>query len=525
MIALLVACANVTGLLLARAGVRRREVAIRLSLGASRLALIRQLLIESLLLALPAGVLGYLLAPWGTNALKGLLVGPAGTAIRTNMDLSPDARVLAFTLAVSLGSVLLFGLVPALQATRLDLLHSLRGEAPVGRWQRRLGGAVVVAQVALSVLLLFSAGVLVRGVVTALRVDPGFKAEQVVSVPVSPSGPGYEDPAAQGRFFAEVVRRLDADPEIAAAGLASATLLDFAPDVAVQLPGEEPAREGTERRVAFNAVTPGVIELLGIPLLRGRTFAERDREGAPSVAVVNETMARRLWPAGDAVGERLRIEEQDFEVVGVVADAKYIGTEDKQTPYLFLSYAQNRERVWSTTVYASASHGEPGAAVSIIGRTVQALDPDVPSMGGRTLAENLRYVLQPTRAIGSLIGIAALLALVLAAIGTYALLSYAVVRRTREIGVRMALGARPGDVRRMVVRQGIGLAVLGAVIGLPLGWAGARVLRSMIQGIGPADPLSFGGILVMLLAVAAAASWLPAWRATRVDPVEALRVE
>jgi predicted permease len=525
-IALLVACANVAGLMLARSAVRRREFAIRLSLGASRPALVRQLLIESLLIAFPAGVLGYLLAPWGTRALEGLLVGSTEIAIRTNLNLSADGRVLAFTLAVSLGSVLLFGLVPALQATQLNLLRSLRGEAPVGRWQRRLGGTVVVAQVALSVMLLFSAGVLVRGMMTALRVDPGFRAEQAVSVSLSPEGAAYEDASRKAAFFAEVVRRLDADSEIAAAGLASATLLDFgAPEVAIRLPSEEPAKAGSERSVPFNAVTPGVIELLGISLLRGRTFTLRDREGAPLVAVVNETMARRLWPAGEALGERFSIEGQEFEVVGVVADAKYIGAGEQQSPYVFLSYSQNPERVWSTNVYASVRHGDPRAAVATIRRTVQALDPDVPVMGGRTPAENLRNVLQPTRAMGTLIGIGAALALVLAAIGTYALLAHTVTRRTREIGVRMALGARAADVRRLILGQGIGLVLLGTLLGLPLGLVGARVLRAMIPGIGSADPLTLGAIMALLLGVAAAASWFPAWQATRVDPVEALRVE
>lgn len=524
-IALLVACANVAGLLLARAAARRREVAIRLSLGASRLALVRPLLIEGLLLALPAGVLGYLLAPWGTKAVQGFLVGPPDTAIRANMDLSPDGRVLAFTLALSLGSVFLFGLVPALQATRLDLLRSLRGEAPAGRRQGRLGGAVVVAQVAFSVMLLFSAGVLVRGMLSSLRVDPGFRAEQVVAAPISPEGPAYEDPARKNAFFAELVHRLEVRPEIGAAGLASAALLGFgAPDVAVRLPGEEPVKEGSERRVPFNAVTPGVLELLGVPLLRGRTLQLQDSEGAPLVAVVNETLARRLWPGHDAIGERFQVEGQVFEVVGVVADAKYIGTEEQQSPYIFLSYAQNRERVWSTNVYASVSRGEPAAAISIIRHTVHALDPDVP-VGGKTLAANLRYVLQPTRAIGTLIGTGAVLALVLAAIGTYALLSYAVVRRTREIGVRVALGARAADVRRLIVREGLGLAMIGTLIGLPLGWVGARALRALIQGISPADPLSLGAVTVVLLAVAATASWLPAWRAARMNPIEALRVE
>jgi predicted permease len=524
-IALLVACANVAGLMLARSAVRRREFAIRLSLGASRPALVRQLLIESLLIAFPAGVLGYLLAPWGTRALEGLLVGSTEIAIRTNLNLSADGRVLAFTLAVSLGSVLLFGLVPALQATQLNLLRSLRGEAPVGRWQRRLGGTVVVAQVALSVMLLFSAGVLVRGMMTALRVDPGFRAEQAVSVSLSPEGAAYEDASRKAAFFAEVVRRLDADPEIAAAGLASAVLLDFAPELVVGLPGKVLPEPGAERRVHFNAVTPGVIELLGIPLLRGRTLRSQDREGAPLVAVVNETMARRLWPAGEALGERFSIEGQEFEVVGVVADAKYIGAGEQQSPYVFLSYSQNPERVWSTNVYASVRHGDPRAAVATIRRTVQALDPDVPVMGGRTPAENLRNVLQPTRAMGTLIGIGAALALVLAAIGTYALLAHTVTRRTREIGVRMALGARAADVRRLILGQGIGLVLLGTLLGLPLGLVGARVLRAMIPGIGSADPLTLGAIMALLLGVAAAASWFPAWQATRVDPVEALRVE
>lgn len=523
---LLVACSNVAGLLLARAAARKHEIAIRLSLGAGRLVLVRQLLVESLLLAIPGGLLGFILSLRGARALEALMGLPIGS--RIEMDVSPDARVLAFTAAISLGSAVLFGLVPAVQATRRDLASALRRDVSAGRERRRLGSGVVVAQVAFTVVLVLAASVFVRKVLESTWVDPGIGAENVVAAYVALGGQGA-DPARAGAVVADLAHRLEARPEVSGVGMGTATVMGCcAREAPVRLAGEEPAESGAERSIPFNAVSAGLLEMLDIPLLRGRTFDARDSEGSPRVAIVTQSTARRLWPGLDPLGQRLRLgrpfDDREYEVVGVVADARYVADGGKDSPYLFLAFAQNRKEAGRPRIYLRARYGDPHALIGLVEREARALDPDAPATAV-TLRDEMRDALHSRRVFGTLFGVCALITLLLAALGTYALLRYTVVRRTREIGIRLALGAREAQVHWTVVRQGVTIVASGTLVGLPLGYLGARGLGRMFGGADPAEPLTFAAVTVLLLAVAALASWLPARRATRVDPMVALRVE
>lgn len=522
---LLVACSNIAGLLLARAASRRHELAVRLSLGAGRWTVMRQLLVEALLLAVPGGLLGFLLA-WRGAPLLGALVGaPAGA--RVAVDFSLDWRILAYATAVTGGSCLLFGLLPALRATRDDLAPVLRELAPSGPERRRLGGAVVVTQVAFAVVLVLTAAVLVRPVVDLLWTESGLDADGVMYASVNLGDPAT-GPEGGEELFAELLRRLEANPEIAGVETGTATLLSCCADRApVSLTGEAKVENGPERSVSFNLVSPGLIDLLRIPLMQGRHFEKHDREGAPLVAVVNEAMARRLWPGRDPLGQHFRLgrafEDREYEVVGVVADAQYI-TSGKDSTYLFLPLAQNREQARSPGIYIRPRAGDPSALIPLIRTEARALDPDA-VVRASSLSEKQHEALRPQRVFGTLFGFCAGVTLLLAALGTYSLLAYSVLRRTREIGIRMALGAHAGHVRRTIVRQGTTLVVFGTAVGLPLGYLGARRLGQMFGGGDAADPLNLVVVALLFLAVAALASWLPARRATRVDPMRSLRIE
>ncbi len=523
LVVLLISCANVAGLLLVRAAGRRREVGIRLSLGAGRAVLIRALLAESMLLALLGGVLGVLLAEWGTRALRVLFMTPVMVRLQAHFDVSPDVRVLAFTAAIALASGLLSGLLPALASARLEPLRALRGESRPGGRRPTTGAVVVVVQVALAVLLLTVAGVFLRGMQAALAVNPGFHAAGVWTAWVSPHGPRY-DSIRTATFQAELLRRLRASPGIEAAGLGSSEVLGFGgPPVPVGLPGEAPGRP--EPTAYENYVTPELTGMLGVPLLRGRALDSGDRAGAPAVAVVSAALARRLWPRGDALGKHFVAGGRAAEVVGIVADAKYVADRDAGVSYIFLPFAQQPAASRGTVVYLRPVGGDGRLAAAALAGAVRALDPDVPFDDPTPLTEALHVSLTATRIMGVLASASAALALVLAAIGLFALLAFAVARRTREIGVRMALGARGGDVRRVVARQGLVLVGIGMLIGVPAGLAAWRILRGLVEGVGRVDAASLGAVVVILAAVALAATWIPARRAARADPMVALRAE
>ncbi len=474
---LLVACGNVASMLLTRAVERQREIAIRLSLGAHRGALLRQLLLESVLLALLSGAAGYLLASAGAQLLRALFEYPARGAnlMRVAWDFSPDLRVLAFTLGVAMVCVLLFGLAPAFQATRPDLVRALHSGTPRAGSRTRLRSAIVVMQTAFAVPMIFSGSVIWRTVLSALHEDPGLTVDGVIVASVSAFPPRYED-AARRELFDRLEQGLQATPLFASVALASSTLLGSASaQLPVRLPGEPPPEKGAERQVLYNAISPQLSRLVGMRVLRGRSVQASDGAGAPAIALVNETMAK-LWPGGNALGQHFLVKDRDYEVVGVVADAKYAGDRDLHTPYLFLSWAQ-RPNGYTAEIYARP-HGNMGSGLPAIRGVVRDLDPDLQVNGGGSLAGVVASLLWTAQLYGVFVGLPAILTLLLAAIGAYALLANAVTQRRREIGVRMAVGAQAGDVLAMVVRQGVLLVVLGMAIGLPAGFWGLHVLRA-----------------------------------------------
>jgi predicted permease len=521
---LLIACANIAGLLVARAAVRRRETAIRQALGAARLRLVRQWLTESVLLAVMGGALGLLIALWANDLMTSYAEGTPLVAL----DLSLDYRVLAFAFAVSVVTGVVFGLAPALQASRLDILTSLKSEdaqGQAGGRRSRLRAVFVASQVALSVVLLVGAGLFIRSLLSAHTIDPGFRVERALTVPVNLGLLRYE--AEGGRnFYRELLARVGAQP-----GVESASLVRFAPlglsyaQGLVVAEGRE-LREGEEGvSVGFNTVGPGYFRTMGAPLLRGREFTDADREGAPGVAVVNEALAEALWPGQDPLGKRLSFEGPRgpfLEVVGVASDIKYRTLGDRARPYFYRPVFQAYEPGMTLVVRTA---GEPGALAGAVREQVRALDRNLPVANVRTLEEQFDFSLLPSRAAAWTLGGFGLLALALAAIGIYGVVSYAVAQRTREIGVRMALGAREADVLRLVMGEGMLVVLCGLGAGLLLAFASTRVVAGFLYGVGASDPVTFAGVPLLLGAVALAAGYLPAHRATKVDPVEALRHE
>ncbi|HEV3469188.1 MAG TPA: ABC transporter permease [Pyrinomonadaceae bacterium] len=521
---LLIACANLGGLLVARAAVRRRETAIRQALGAGRLRLVRQWLTESVLLGVLGGALGLLLALWGND----LMVAYAQGTPLAALDLGIDYRVLAFTSAASVATGVVFGLAPALQASRLDIVTALKSEDALGHAgarRSRLRAAFVAAQVALSAVLLVGAGLFIRSLQSAHSIDPGFRVERALTVPVNLGLLRYEEGEGRG-FYRELLARVGA-----LAGVESASLVRFPPlgfsyaQGQVFAEGRElrPGEEGTT--VGFNVVGPGYLRTMGTPLLRGREFAEADRAGAPGVAVVSEALADALWPGQDALGKRLSFEGTRgpfLEVVGVARDVKYRSLGDAARPYLYLPVLQSYEPRMTLVV---RTEGEPQALAGAVREQVRALDANLPVADVRTLGEQLALSLLPSRAAAWTLGGFGLLALALAAIGIYGVVSYAVAQRTREIGVRVALGAQRRDVLRLVMGEGMLVVGLGVAAGLLLSLAATRVVAGFLYGVGATDPLTFAGVPLLLGAIALAAGYLPARRAAKVDPAVALRHE
>jgi predicted permease len=519
---LLVACANIAGLLVARAAVRRRETAIRQALGAGRARLVRQWLTESVLLGVLGGAFGLLLALWAND----LMISYAQATPLASLDLRLDYRVLIFTLAVSVAAGIVFGLAPALQASRIDIVTALKTEdaARAGTRRSRLRAAFVTAQLMLSVVLLVGAGLFIRSLMSAHSIDPGFRVERALTVPVDLGLLRYK--AAEGRnFYRELLTRIEAQPGVERASLVRFAQLgfSFAQGQVVAEGRAQPGEEGTS--AGFNVVGPRYFQTMGTQLMRGRDFTEADREGAPAVAVVNETLAQMLWPGEDPLGKRLSFEGPQgpfLEVVGVARDGKYRSLGDRPRPYFYQPLFQSYEPKMTLVVRTS---GDPLSVAGAVREQLRALDPNLPVADVKTLAEQFDLSLLPARVAAWTLGGFGLLALALAAIGIYGVVSFSVAQRTREIGVRMALGARGGDVLRLVLGEGLLVIGVGLLAGLLLALAATRVVAGFLYGVGATDPLTFAGVPILLGAVALAASYIPARRATRVDPMVALRHE
>jgi putative ABC transport system permease protein len=515
---LAIASINVAGMLLARAASRRGEIAVRLAMGANRGRLIRQLLTESALLWTLGGLCGVIFAFWLVRLLPALIPVQQAFPMRVGLDLRLDGGALAFTLALSLVTGITFGLSPALQSLKLDLVSTLKDRTTSGQRSSGRRNTLVVAQVAASLLLLVVAGLFLRSVQHAYASDPGFDPDGVAVGAVNLEHiQGYSE--ARGReFYETLVQRLEARPEVQAVSLASNVPLDGSKAlIAIRDPGAADGGDGT-RTVPYSVVGPGYFRTLRIPLARGREFTAADRDKATPVAVVSETMARKLWSGTNPVGRTLQIGATTVHVVGVARDVESQSIGEAPASFLYLSFGQ---RYTSRMNVLIRSSGQP---VRIIGEEVRGLDPHLPLAVARPLREMI-VSLMPQRIIAILMGTFGFFGLLLAAVGIYGVVAYSVAQRSREIAVRIAVGAQLGDVIRLVLRQGITLVVVGVGVGLAATFSVSGMLRGSLAGRSAADPLVFAGVVVTLLSVTLSACYFPARRAARIDPMLVLRAE
>ncbi|HEX8694649.1 MAG TPA: ABC transporter permease [Longimicrobium sp.] len=516
---LLIACANVSNLLLARAAARRREIGVRLSLGAGRGRIVRQLLTESVLLAALACAAGLVAAAWGLDALAASVTLPP-------LDLSPDLRVLAFCAAAAGATGVLFGLVPALDATRADVVEALKdGAAGPDPRRARLQGRFVAAQVALSLVLLAASGLFLRSLAAEARVDVGYDAsDRVLAVSFDLGRQGYSD--ARARAFTDALAaRAEGLPGVRGVAFATSVPMGGRREGAEVFPGARPAREGEEHglEALLYTVGPDYLRTVGIPLARGRGFAPQDAPGAPPVAVVSEALARQAWPGADPLGRELRVNDGVVTVVGVAREAVLSAVYESAKPAVYLPLAQRPGQKHLALLVGTAGDARPLAAA--LRREVRALDPDLPVEEVRTLAGYRRQSMSDIRATSRMIGLFGALALLLAAAGIYGVMAFAVTQRTREIGVRIALGARRGDVVSLFVRRGVRLALMGIAVGLVLAAGVGRLMAGVLYGLSPVEAPALAAVAALLAGVAALAAYFPARRAARVDPVVALKAE
>jgi putative ABC transport system permease protein len=520
---LAIACANVANLFLARSSARRQELAVRVALGASRGRLVRQLLLESVVLALVAGGLGLLGAVWGVDVLLGM--GTGDLPRHTEVEL--DGRVLGFTLLVSVLTGVLFGLAPAVQSSAPDLHATLKGAG--GRTvsgEGRSRSALVVGEVALAVVLLIGAGLLLRSLWRLQGVEPGFQTDNVLTWSLALPPGDYPDERRQGAFFQEVVSRVEALPGVTSAA-AVVTLPYDGNDIALALfiEGRPPAEPGQRRELGLQMVTPGYFRTLGIPLRRGRDFASTDTADTAPVVLVSEAAVRRFWPDEDPIGKRIRLgspEDGWRTIVGVVGDVRHGGPAEEPRPEV---YVPVRQSAFPFMQFVVRTRQEPMALAPAVRAAVAELDAELPLSDVRTLEAVVASATARPRFLSTLVGVFAALALLLAGVGLYGVIAYMARQRTRELGIRMALGAQPEDVLWLVLGSGMRLAVLGVGLGLLAAWAASRVMGSLLYGVSATDPLTFGGLALLVLGVTLVATWLPARRATRVDPLVALRNE
>jgi predicted permease len=517
---LVIACANVACLLLVRAAARRKEIAVRLCIGAGRARLIRQFLTESLLLACAGGALGLLISRWAKELLAAFY---NSNGWKYNLSLSP--RALVYALALTLLTGLLFGLLPALQATRHDLARALKdqGSAQSPR-RRRLRSALVVGQVALSLALLTGAGLLIRSE-SHIRQGANFDPQHVAAVRLRPRLLQYSPEKAQA-FTREVVRRLETTPGVQSVSLYTSGLAwTNVASVRVRLPEQTVQRAEDQWLVAYQEVGPRFCETMKIQLLAGREFNEGDRPGAPGVIIINETLQRRLWPEGAALERTLILNDQPYQVVGVSQDAQMRSLAEGPQPYIYLPYWQNNLRPQIDAYVLARVAGDPQEMLPILRRVIGAVDPQVPLGGEAPLTQQLNARYKSVMLTSAVVTWAGALAFFLSMLGLYGALAFAVGERRREIGIRMALGAARNDVLRLVIAQGLRLALAGVGIGLLAAYAATRLVKSLLYGVSATDPLTFAGIVLLLLVVALVACYLPARRATKVDPLIALRTE
>ncbi|MCP3963999.1 MAG: ABC transporter permease [bacterium] len=519
---LLIACANLANLTLARLASRQREIAVRTAMGATRRQLVRQLLAESVLLALAGGLAGLGLSVIGVRLVRGM----PGEVLPRLGQVALDGRVVAFTFGVCLAAALAFGLVPALRACRANVADHLHHRATSTVASQRVFGALVVAQVALALVLVVGAGLMTRSFVRLTEVDPGFDPEGVLAATIYLPRAKYTEPHHRRGFYDRMLADLANSPGIKSTGAVttlpmSVVGIDF--DLPFEIDGRPPATEGEEPQADFRIATPGYFETLRIPLRRGRTFGDRDREGSAAVMLINETMARRHFPGEDPIGRFITMPMGGRrEVVGVVADLKHYGLDREARPEMYVPFAQ---LAFSGMTVVARTNGEPAGHVKPMSRAAQAADPAQAVYRFNTLRELLDRVLFLPRLNMVILGLFAACSCLLAAVGIYGVMTALVARRTREIGVRVALGARASEVMWMVIRRGMALTAAGIACGLLASVALTRLIGTLLFRVDPLDPVVLAAACAAFAAVALLANAVPAARAMRVDPVAVLTAE
>ena len=526
---LLIACTNVANLMLARATQRGREIAIRAAVGASRLRLIRQLLTESILLSVVGGLVGLIVSVWAVDLFIKLSPGD----IPRLSEASVDLRLLGFALLVSLLTGVGFGLLPAFQATRTDLNSSLKeggGKATEGQQRRRARSVLVVTEIALAQVLLVGAALLAISYVRVTQIHPGFNADRVLTAKIAPSRKKYPDPRSRELFYSTVLERLQALPGVEAAGMVmNLPLTGSSMNRGFRAEGRAAPRPDENVTMDYQVVSPDYFRALEIPIKRGRGFTNADTETSERVIVINQTMAQRYWPNQDPVGKRLAIGESSKEnsyrtIVGIVGDVRHASLSETPVPTAFITYRQDFES-WPRMGFAIKTKGDPASLSSLVRKELAALAPTQPVYAVEPMEQLMRAALAQRRFITLLLGSLSAIAVTLAMVGIYGVISFSVGERTQEIGIRLALGARAVDVMRMVLSQGMRVVLVGIVIGVGAAFALTRLLSSLLFEVSPTDTSTFLIVAGLLSSVALLACYIPARRATKVDPLIALRYE
>lgn len=521
-IVLLIACANIANLLLARAASRRKEIAVRLALGSTRWRMLGQMLTESFVLASCGAAVGLTLAFWTARSLPAFLP-PYG--IQVSFDTRPDVVVLAFTLGLTVITTVLFGLAPALQASKPDLVAALKDNAAaLGQGQRKfpLQHALVISQMALSTVALISAGLFVRSLREAYEADPGFDPHRVLLASFDPFLSGHDD--NHGReFYRRLIERVRTLPGVQSVTLARRLPLTLS-GIAfanVVIDGYTPAKD-EDMHLNYETVGPDYFRTMRIPLVQGRDFDERDNEHARGVVIINETMARHYWTGGDALGRRIKLDKSWLQIVGIAKDVKNRTLNEALQPFLYVPFLQDYR---SNMILVARTVIEPKTMFHAVRAETAALDPKIPMFDAKTFEEHIGLSLFLQRMAATILSIFGLLALSLAAVGVYGVMAYAVSQRTRELGIRISIGASRSDVLKLILGQGLTLSVVGLIGGLVTALVVTRFSAHLLYGVSSADPVTFTVIALLLLGVAVVSGYFPARRATRIDPVVALRME